>query len=51
MYQSSQEWSVAWASAEVKENDWKKYMDTDMDHTKDITKLFSKNNLSNNAQN
>ena len=50
MYQSSQEWSVAWTSAKVTENRGKKnektYHDTDMDHTKDITKLFSKNNKS-----
>ena len=49
MYQSSQEWSVAWASAEVKEKDKKKYMDTDMNHTKDITKLFAENNRLNNT--
>lgn len=46
MYQSSQEWSVAWASAEVTEKDKSKHMDTDMDHTKDITKLFEENNKS-----
>lgn len=50
MYQSSQEWTVAWAYAIVIENKGKKnektYHDTDMDHTKDITKLFSKNNKS-----
>ena len=51
MYQSSQEWSVDGAYAIIIENRRtkyeKKYHDTDMDHTKDITKLFSKNNRSN----
>ena len=50
MYQSSQEWTVDWAYAIIIENKGKKnekrYHDTDMDHTKDITKLFSKNNRS-----
>ena len=46
MYQSSQEWSVPWTAAKHKERDGKTYYDTDMDHTKDITKLFSKNNKS-----
>ncbi len=50
MYQSSQEWTVDWAYAIITENkgkrNEKKYHDTDMDHTKDITKLFSKNNKS-----
>ena len=49
MYQSSQEWSVDWAyviNKDGKGKHKKKYYDTDMDHTKDITKLFSKNNLS-----
>ena len=44
MYQSSQEWTVPWTAAKHKEKDGKTYYDTDMDHTKDITKLFSKNN-------
>ena len=47
MYQSSQEGTVDWTSAEVRErNERKPYMDTDMDHTKDITKLFAENNKS-----
>lgn len=50
MYQSSQEWTVEWAYAIITENkgkkNEKKYHDTDMNHTKDITKLFSKNNKS-----
>ena len=46
MYQSSQEWTVPWTAAKHKEKDGKTYYDTDMDHTKDITKLFSKNNKS-----
>ena len=49
MYQSSQEWSVDWTSAKVIDGKGKyksTYHDTDMDHTKDITKLFSKNNKS-----
>jgi hypothetical protein len=46
MYQSSQEWTVPWTSAVKTERDKKTYRDTDMDHTKDITKLFSKNNRS-----
>lgn len=46
MYQSSQEWTVPWTSAVKTERDKKTYHDTDMDHTKDITKLFSKNNKS-----
>ena len=50
MYQSSQEWSVDWAYVKTLDGRWrykKTYHDTDMDHTKDITKLFSKNNRSN----
>ena len=46
MYQSSQEWTVDWTSAKLKEKDGQIYHDTDMDHAKDITKLFSKNNKS-----
>jgi hypothetical protein len=47
MYQSSQEWTVWWAYVEVTDGKGKykkKYMDTDIDHTKDITKLLAKNN-------
>ena len=51
MYQSSEEWTVGWAYAVVNDGRGKHkktYFDVDMDHAKNMKKLISQYNKSNN---